>query len=289
MTEGVIFDIKEFALQDGPGIRTTVFLKGCPLRCIWCHNPEGLRVEPELSVRSKECRDCGLCRRPCTHPECRRFGRCLHVCPGNLIRQVGERVTPEVLARRLEAYRPIMESSGGGVTFSGGEPMLQAAFLQAVLKLLPGLHTIVETSGYTDSVTFEQVAAGCSQIYLDIKHMDDAQHKRLTGVSNLPIQRNLDTLIRMGKPFVIRVPLIPGCNDDTENLEQLARRLQGVDSLSMVEFLPYNVMAGAKYPNVGRTYSYEYSGEKQSFSVPETIFSSHHIPYRVLTKDATKN
>ncbi len=287
MTEGTVFDIKEFAVQDGPGIRTTVFLKGCPLRCLWCHNPEGLRMEPEVSILTKGCRDCGLCRRGCGHPECQPFGRCLHICPNNLLKRVGERITPEALAQRLENYRPIMRASGGGVTFSGGEPLLQAQFLLEVIALLPGLHTIVETSGYADAATFEAVAGACDEIYLDIKHMDDGIHRQLTGVSNLPIQRNLDTLIRLGKPFTVRIPLIPGCNDDPENLEWTARRLQGAQNLRMVELLPYNTMAGAKYPNFGRTFSYVSPAQKQDFTSPEAIFRRYSIPHRILSKEST--
>ena len=159
--KGLIFDIKEFALHDGGGVRTTVFFKGCPLRCAWCHNPEGLEAHPELYIK-KGCLDCGLCRRACEHEDCRAFGRCLHICPGNCLRVVGKWWESEELAKKLTEREAFFQTFGGGVTFSGGEPLLQAQFCTELLSVLQGrVHRTIETSGFSDADTFSRVISLC--------------------------------------------------------------------------------------------------------------------------------
>ena len=153
---GTIFDVKEFAVHDGPGLRTTVFFKGCPLRCKWCHNPEGLSAAPQLMVRQNRCRQCGLCMRGCSHPDCRPYGRCLHICPMNLVSVAGETVTAEELAKRIRRSGDMFGKSGG-VTFSGGEPLMQPEFLHAVLDLIPDIPAAIETSGYAEESVFRSV------------------------------------------------------------------------------------------------------------------------------------
>ena len=241
--KGRIFDIKEFAVHDGPGLVTTVFLKGCPLRCAWCHNPEGQSFEKELMVREKSC---GLCRRPCDHEECQPFHRCVHVCPDNLIRIAGEDIEAKELAKRLLKNRDVMD----GVTFSGGEPLFQAEFLLETISYLEGLKIMIETSGYADTDTFRKVLEKSDLLYLDIKLIDEAEHIRQTGVSNKVILENLQILKDSGKPCVIRTPLIPGITDREENLEAIKKQIGDLPH----ELLPYNEMASVKYEMLGRKY-----------------------------------
>lgn len=249
---GIVFDIKEFGVHDGPGLRTTVFLKGCPLRCRWCHNPEGLSLKPQLSFRRNGCLQCGLCRRGCDHPDCQPFGRCLHICPQGLLSIVGKEYTPNQLAERLLRNKTFLET-GGGVTFSGGEPLLQADFLLKTADLLPKIHLAIETSGYAPTETFQRVIERMDLIYLDLKLADETAHRQYTGASNKPIIENLELLRRSGKECIIRTPLIPGITDTPENLQSLQAL---IGNLSW-EQLPYNPLAGAKYPLVGLKYSLE--------------------------------
>ena len=249
---GIVFDIKEFALGDGDGIRTTVFLKGCPLRCIWCHNPEGLSAMPELYVKKSACVGCGLCTRGCTHEDCKPFGRCLHICPQDLVTVSGYSIDHEQLASRLLATADTLTSLGGGVTVSGGEPMMQADFTYMLLSILHGkVHTAIETSGYTDESTFKRITDKADLVIMDLKLASDEEHRRYTGVSNAPILKNLAILKQSGKKHILRTPLIPGITDTDENLRAIA--ILAGDS--RVELLPYNRLAGAKYKSVGRTFT----------------------------------
>ena len=249
---GLIFDIKEFSVNDGEGIRTTVFLKGCPLRCIWCHNPEGLTAEPELYELTDGCLECGLCRIPCEHEDCRPFGRCLHVCPKNLIRPVGRIYESAALATRLLAQKNFFDTVGGGVTFSGGEPLLQVAFCEEVAKALSGqVHLAIETCGYAPHADFVRAISLFDFVMMDIKLMDDTLHRRYTGVSNARILENSRWLMKSGIPHIFRTPLIPGITDTDENLRAIADFI-GKDRL---ELLPYNTLAGAKYASVHREFT----------------------------------
>lgn len=251
MIQGTVFDIKEFALHDGQGIRTTVFLKGCPLRCSWCHNPEGLSSEIELYDKRTGCTHCGLCRRPCSHADCRPFGRCLHICPKNLLRQAGQLWNSEALAEKLLARQEEYRIFGGGITLSGGEPLLQWEFSLALLEALEGkLHRTIETSGYASGEVFAQVTGKCDFVYMDLKLADAAQHRQHTGVDNGRILANARALQESGKAHCFRIPLIPGITDRRENLEALS----AIAGSSPVELLPYNRLAPAKYPSVGRAY-----------------------------------
>lgn len=224
MTEGIVFSIEEFAVNDGPGIRTTVFLKGCPLRCAWCHNPEGWNSEPEkIDKKGRE-----------------------EIC--------GYRISATALAERLQRDTDLFRDSGGGVTFTGGEPLMQADFLAEVMDLLPGIDKAVETSGFAPEAAFRKVLEQADLLLFDIKHTDPLAHKRYTGVDNALILRNLGILIDSGKPFVARIPLIPGVNDSEENMLTTASLLEGASGLLRVELLRYNKVAGAKYPMLGLPY-----------------------------------
>lgn len=232
MSSGIIFSIEEFALNDGPGIRTTVFLKGCPLRCAWCHNPEGLKKEPQWLTKRGRKEMCGY------------------------------EISAQELALKLQRDRDLYRDSGGGVTFTGGEPLSQAAFLTEVMSLLPDIHKAVETSGYSAPAPFAAVLEKADLLLYDIKHADAAAHRLYTGVDNAPILRNLEVLKESGKPFVARIPLIPGVNDTPENMEATARLLEGAKGLRRVELLRYHKTAGAKYPMVGLPYNPPFNENK---------------------------
>ena len=250
---GIVFDIKEFSLNDGPGIRTTVFLKGCPLRCVWCHNPEGLSTHPELFAASG-CRSCGLCRRGCEHEDCKPYGRCLHVCPQGLLRVAGKEWEADELAGKLLAQADFLTKNGGGITLSGGEPLYQADFCAELLSRLHGrVHTAIETSGYADADTYRRVTALCDLVLMDIKLADGEAHRRHTGVDNKQILENAAYLQSSGIAHVFRTPLIPGITDTEDNLAAI----QGLVGDSPWETLPYNELAAAKYAGVGRVFRYK--------------------------------
>lgn len=225
MSSGVVFSIEEFAVNDGPGIRTTIFLKGCPLRCAWCHNPEGRSPKPQPLTKQGRTETCGY------------------------------EIEAEALAARVRRDVDIFRDSGGGVTFTGGEPLMQADFLCEVLDKLTDIHKAVETCGYVSEHTFRRVLERVDYLLFDIKLVDSQQHKRWTGVDNELIKANLKTLCESGKPFVARVPLIPGVNDSLENMEATAKLLVGAKGLQRVELLRYHKTAGAKYSMIGLDYA----------------------------------
>ena len=233
MGSGVVFSIEEFAVNDGPGIRTTVFLKGCPLRCAWCHNPEGQRREPQPLTKQ---------------------GR---------TEISGYSIDAEALAARIRRDEDIFRDSGGGVTFTGGEPLMQAEFLCEVLDRLTDIHKAVETCGYASEQTFKRVLERVDYMLFDVKLVDSELHKRWTGVGNELIKANLKTLCESGKPFVARVPLIPGVNDSAENMEATAELLVGAKGLERVELLRYHKTAGAKYPMVGLDYAPDFDEDAE--------------------------
>ena len=227
MEKGIVFSIEAFAIHDGPGIRTTVFLKGCPLRCAWCHNPEGISPEPQYMDRRDGRTMCGYA-----------------ICSGEL-------------AGKLLRNKAVYAMNRGGVTLTGGEPLLQAAFAAEVLAALQaaGVHTAVETSGYAAPDVFRRVAGHADLVLFDVKHADPVQHRRWTGVDNAPILRNLAWLCTSGRPFVVRIPLIPGVNDTRENMLQTCLLIKDAPGLERVEILRYHKTAGAKYAMIGRTYA----------------------------------
>ena len=248
---GTIFDIKEFTVHDGPGSRITVFLKGCPLRCKWCHNPEGLSVLRQLMYKENFCSHCGMCGQPCEHEECKAFDRCIHACANGCLSVVGEEVSGDQLAGRLLKYANILDMMGGGVTISGGEPMLQPEFVCELAGKLTGIHKAIQTSGYASQEIYRQVVGHFDYVLQDIKLVDREAHIRYTGVSNENILRNVEWLKNSGKPFVFRVPLIPGITDTEENLNAIA----SIAGSHRVELMPYNELAGAKYPMMGMEYT----------------------------------
>lgn len=232
MDAGVIFSIEEFAVNDGPGIRTTVFLKGCPLRCSWCHNPEGWLPYPQPLTKQGKTEICGYS------------------------------ISAEELASILRRDIDIFKESGGGVTFTGGEPLMQADFLCNVLDKLSDIHRAVETSGHASKKTFERVLERVELLLFDIKLTNNEMHKKYTGIDNSLIKANLKTLCESGKKFVARIPLIPGVNDTIENMQATAELLQDAKGLQRVELLRYHKTAGAKYPMIGIDYTPNFDEDK---------------------------
>lgn len=253
--KGLVFAIEEMAVHDGPGLRATIFFKGCPLRCRWCHNPEGWEMRPERLKNPNGCLNCGRCETECAG-RCAGCGDCLPRCPRGLLRVSGKWWAPAALARRILAMEPLLRE--GGVTISGGEPLMQPEFLAALLKELRPLHRAMETSGFGDAEWFRKALSELEMVYFDIKVASYEKHRLYTGVGNDAILRNLEILKGSAVPFVIRIPTIRGINDDAANMEQTARLLRGADALLGVELLPYNPYAGAKYALAGRSYQYEF-------------------------------
>ena len=279
--DGIVFDIKEFAVFDGPGIRTTVFMKGCPLRCQWCHNPEGLSPEPELMVSMAACTHCGACTRVCRHPEgCVACGECIPVCRGGLRKMAGTHWTAEALSARLGKDRDIYAETGGGVTFSGGEPLMQWAFVSEVMDALDGIHTAVETSGMASDAVFTGMMEKTDLVMMDWKVSDPELHRRYTGADQEPIRRHLEMLAKGDTPFILRMPVIPGVNDNREHFETAAALVAGAKQLRRVDILPYQRAAGAKYAMVGRTYAPDFAEERQPRVFPD-VFEARGIPYQV--------
>ena len=262
MSEALIFSIEEFSVFDGPGIRTTVFLKGCPLRCEWCHNPEGQSFSNSIVRSTNGCVGCGEClRRGETVDGIFTFTeRSIANCPQNLLRYAAKKYTAEELCDKLSKNFAILNGSGGGITFSGGEPLANYEFLLECLALTKGkVNRAVQTSGYADAEIFGKVLGECDYMLYELKIADEELNKRYTGVSNEKILRNFATLSKSDKPFVVRMPMIPTVTDTDENIRGIAE-IVAKNGVKYIELLPYNNLAGAKYPLVGREYCPSFDG-----------------------------
>ena len=237
-----IFEIKRFAVHDGDGIRTTVFFKGCPLRCVWCHNPEGLSPTPQVAFYKDKCIGCGACRKENFCPE---------DCPGEARVRYGREITLDELLPLLLEDRAFYENSGGGVTLSGGECLMQADFCAALLKKLKenGIHTAVDSCGYVSKKALDKVTPHTDVFLYDLKAYDKDVHVRCTGHSNERILENLLYLDSLGKSIEIRIPYVPDCNDT--QIEKLARFLAPLQGISKIRVLPYHNYAASKYRALG--------------------------------------
>ena len=272
---GRIFSIEEFSTFDGPGIRCTVFLKGCPLSCQWCHNPEGQRFDKEILRSPNGCIGCGTCTATGMTEAS------IPLCPQHLLRLCGEDITPQALTERLADKLWMLSATGGGVTFSGGEPMRQGDFLLSCLKCLEGkTHRAVQTCGYAPKSIFSQVLENCDYMLYDLKLMDNDLHRRYTGVDNGLILENYQSLAASGLPFITRIPLIPGVNDTAENLTATAEFMAS-HGVGKIELLPYNRTAGAKYKATGRCYQVDFDQTARP-NPREEIFEHYHIEVNVL-------
>ena len=280
---GRVFSIEEFSTYDGPGIRMTVFLKGCPLRCMWCHNPEGQRFEKEMAKSPNGCLGCGACMEKgeeltgklCLVPES------AAVCPRKLVRESGIDYTPEELVAKLQKNLAILNMSGGGVTFSGGEPLCHWEFVLECMKLLRAkTNRALQTCGFADSEVFLKVLDETDFVLYDLKHMNSEIHKHYTGVENEQILENYKLLAKSGKEFITRIPLIPTVNDTEENIRETAKFMSSL-GVNKIELLPYNKMAGGKYLLMGRKYITDFDGEIPPQPRKE-IFSEYGIEVKIL-------
>ena len=283
MNTGSIFEIKRFATHDGPGIRTTIFLKGCGLQCWWCHNPESQHRAPSVMYRADRCIGCGTCIESCPRgalvlsPEgvrtdwklCGRCGTCIGSCPADARVSTGWTVDIEHLMRIIEEDVPFYDQSGGGVTFSGGEPLSQPEFLIALLKECGrlGIHCAVDTCGFAELDTVRRVSGYTDLFLYDLKLIDPARHKKFTGVSNERILENLKWLSANGAEVYIRIPLVPGINDDKEDIEQIVLFVTGLARRHPVCLLPYHGAASHKYASLG----FEYRLKEVSPPSPEKL------------------
>jgi pyruvate formate lyase activating enzyme len=268
VSSGFVFDIQRFALHDGPGIRTTIFFKGCGLRCWWCHNPESQQTRPELLLRPELCIRCGACLAECPHGAirrngdgfatdralCERCGACVAACTADAREMVGREMTVEQVMDEVLRDTIFYDESGGGVTFSGGEPLLQGDFLLDLLRACKAhdLHTIVDTCGFASPETLDRVSPYVDLFLYDVKLMDDRRHREVTGVSNTLILDNLRRLAEHDQPVVLRVPIIPHINDDEDNLRQIGALVRCLPNVERVDILAYHTLGMDKYERLNR-------------------------------------
>lgn len=280
---GVVFAIKRYALHDGPDLRVTVFLKGCPLSCLWCHNPEGIAPAPGVLTTQDKCIGCGECLAACpqaalspgphgvvrNREACAACGVCAQVCPALAHEAVGSTWTVAEVMAEIEKETPFFAGNQGGVTFSGGEPLAQPDFLEALLMACKklDLHRAVDTSGFAGAATVSRIARHAELFLFDLKHMDPAAHRRLTGVDNTLILSNLRLLAQSGTRIALRLPLIPGMNDDEENIRRTGRLAASLPGVRSIDVLPYHASARGKYAKLGLPYP----GESIKQSDPDNV------------------
>ncbi|MDO4994131.1 MAG: glycyl-radical enzyme activating protein [Bacteroidales bacterium] len=268
-----IFDIKRYAVNDGPGVRTTLFFKGCPLRCVWCHNPESWTAKPQRTYKQSKCIGCRTCVeacpqgaleltaegiRPVEGVQCLLCSRCAEECPTKALEMCGKDWTLDDLMAEVEKERDIMEQSGGGVTLCGGEPLMQAEAALDLLRELGrrGFHRTVDTTLYADASIVKSVAKECELFLVDLKLMDSEKHRFYTGVGNEKILENTRLLCDLGAAFWIRIPIIEGVNADEENIEQTARFLSTLNwKTKQVNLLPYHDVGKDKHRRLWSHYN----------------------------------
>ncbi len=295
MTKGIITTIQRMSIHDGPGIRSTVFLKGCNLRCKWCHNPETFEFHPELEWQKDLCINCGSCAEVCrpkalkmvngqlnfSRSDCNACFDCIDVCYPNALRKTGKEYTPEALVDELIQDLVFFRQSGGGVTFSGGEPMLQASFIKEAALLLKkqGIHIAMETNLSVSWDKYEEMLPFIDLVMADVKMIDEEKHRKWTGSGNRMILENIRKLDEANTPYILRTPVVPGVNDSTHIMEQIIAFVGTLKNLRKYELLPYHPLADFKYENLGRKNPFEgVSGTNQkSLEIYDPIIEKYNI------------
>lgn len=266
VSTGRIFNVQRYSLHDGPGIRTTVFLKGCPARCLWCHNPESQSFEPEVLVVETRCASCGTCATVCPNGVpppgsglCEACGACVEACPAGARWLAGREVTTDLVLAEVLRDRVFFEESGGGVTFSGGEPLAQPAFLRSLLEACraAGVHTAVDTCGFCPTERLLDLVPLVDLFLFDVKVVDDDRHRALTGLPAIPILENLRALAAIHRNVWVRVPVVPGHTDAEADLVKLAAIAAGLAGVRQVNLLPYHRTGAPKARRLGRDYPLE--------------------------------
>lgn len=269
---GLITNIQKYSTEDGPGIRTTVFLKGCPLRCLWCHNPEGQETRPELIYYQVRCIGCGACVEACPEKaiipdprtglapdrsRCTGCGTCADACPANARKLMGSRLTVAAVLAEVEKDAVFYAQSGGGVTLSGGEPTLQPDFCRSLLWACHQRHitTALDTCGFTKWATLEPMLEAVDLVLFDLKQMDPELHRQQVGIALEPILANLQRLNTAGKAICIRTPVVPGYTDRPENIAAIAQFLRSLNQVQGWELLPFHQLGEAKYQQLGKEYA----------------------------------
>lgn len=273
MIKGTVFNIQKFSVNDGPGIRTTVFLKGCPLRCLWCHNPESKSAKPEIFYNARKCIGCGKCAVVCEY-ECHRFetgehvferdnctacGKCVEACSPQALELAGtEKTVDEVIADVLKD-KAFYDNSGGGITISGGEPMFQFEFTYELLKEAKnkGLHTCIETCGYAREEDYKKISKLVDIFLFDYKETDPGKHKEYTGVSNELILKNLKMLDELGCKTVLRCPIIPTLNNRDDHFEGIAITANSLKNVLEINIEPYHPLGSGKSEMLGKDYAFK--------------------------------
>ena len=269
--QGLIFDIQRYSVHDGPGIRTLVFLKGCPLSCLWCSNPESQKTGPELAFRQTFCIGCGVCVDVCPRQaiqlkdtsieidrsKCDLCGECVKICSPEALSIIGKQMTVEQVLAEVERDLIFYEVSQGGITVSGGEPLAQAHFVEVLLKAgkAKGMITAIETAGYAPWPSVERIIRYTDLVLYDIKHIDPVVHRRLTGVSNKLILENARRIANLGVPLTIRCPVVPGFNDKPRDMDRLFHFVVNLPGVKQIDLLPYHRLGGPKYTMLGCDYA----------------------------------
>ena len=287
---GLVFDIQKFSIHDGPGIRTTVFLKGCPLRCLWCHNPESQESDPEISLIRSKCIGCGHCFTACPlnghamrpngervfhRARCRRCGVCAEKCYAKAIELIGREMSVEEVLADVEKDRPFYETSAGGMTLSGGEPLLQFDFTSALLQEAKrrALHTCIETCGFAPFDRLERLVPFVDLFLYDYKETDPGRHREYTGAPREVIVENLLRLDRLGAKIILRCPIIPGLNARDDHFAGIAALANRLDNIREIHLMPFHPLGKAKSERLGKTAPMEESAFPEADTVAAWVAS----------------
>jgi len=299
MTTGLVFNLQKYSVQDGPGIRTTVFLKGCPLCCEWCHNPESMSPRREIIVVSQRCNACGECRTACPFGEeiagagalpprneqCTLCAACVDACPTAARQMIGREMTVAEVLEAVLKDRIFYEDSGGGVTISGGEPLSQPHFLKELVEALhtAGIHVALDTTGFGCTEHLLAAARFSDLVLYDLKAFDEARHQELTDVSNRSILENLKALNEVHRNVWIRIPVVPGFNDSVEELEKIAAFVAGLRCVTLVNLLPFHRSGLHKYERLGWGHSLDgvATPSAELMERAADVFRRRHLPTKI--------